>query len=628
MCGIIGGINVEFNREFIKQIEHRGPDASNYIVNENIFLGHTRLSIQDLSEQGNQPMRFKNLTIIFNGEIYNHWSIRKELKSLGYSFSSSSDTETLLLGWHAWKEKIIERLNGIYAFAIFDKDSQKLFIARDPFGVKPLYIYQNNQEFIFGSELKSIISYNSFDPKVDITAIANYLTFLWSPGEQTMYQKVRRILPGEVISINVDTCEICNIDCLKNNFFNGNYLDLTESEWVDQVENHLLKAVELQMLSDVPVGFFLSGGLDSSLLVAMAKHIFPSKNFECFTMNAGNIGSEGFADDLPYAKKVARHLNVRLHEVSTLDMSVDSFDKMIWHLDEPQADLAPLNVLEISKLAKEMGIKVLIGGTAGDDIFSGYRRHRAINLETNIERFPKSVLRIIKRGVDLLPSNKPLARRLQKLSRDWGKPANQRIMGFFNWLPNDRIVFDILSKHQIELKNYTPYHYGLKILDGLDGNISLLDKMLILEQNTFLVDHNLNYTDKLSMAVGVEARVPYLDYELVKLAGRIPKEYKTKGKTTKYILKKVAEKYLPKDVIYRPKSGFGSPVRQMITSNFIPMIEERLSTEFLNKQGIFNGDEIHKMIRLNQQGKKDFGYTILSLLAIQSWLMQFKHEIN
>jgi asparagine synthase (glutamine-hydrolysing) len=631
MCGIVGGMNINWKNDPRKDICHRGPDSQGTWVDDSIYLGHTRLSIQDLSSAGNQPMFNKNerLIIIFNGEIYNHWEVRHLLESKGYKFKSTSDTETLLNAWNEWGVESLNKFNGIYSFAIYDRHLHRLYIARDPFGVKPLYLYQNGNQFAFSSELKTFMNIEEFDCTIDPKALIDYLSFLWAPGERTMYKKVVKVLPGEILELDTKAGLLLSKKKFSKDYFKGEYWDLTESEWIDKLETTLLKAVEKQLLSDVPVGFFLSGGLDSSLLVAMARKLNPEKSFDCFTINTEiEKGREGFAEDLPYARKIAKYLQVELHEVNARSEGVANFDKMIWHLDEPQADLAPINVLQIATLARNRDTKVLIGGAAGDDIFSGYRRHQALSLERAVSKVPDFIMALGRTLINTLPGSKPTFRRLQKLSRDWGLTFDKRIMGYFNWLPDNEIVFDLLSPEVKEnVKQYDPYQYGLNILKNKGKMLSPLDQMLLLEQTTFLVDHNLNYTDKLSMAVGVEARVPYLDFDLVELAGHIPSKFKLKGNETKYLLKKVAERYLPKDVIYRPKTGFGAPVRDMVSNDFEPMINERLNPQFIKDQGIFNSEKIQEILEAHRSGAKDFGYTILSLLAIQSWLKQFDWKL-
>jgi asparagine synthase (glutamine-hydrolysing) len=632
MCGIVGGIgfsNVD-EEKILSFINHRGPDSSGFYNQDSLFFGHTRLSIQDLSENGNQPMFSddRRFVIIFNGEIYNHLEIRNELLA-DREFKSTGDTETVLYSYIKYGVSILEKLNGIFAFSIFDSETNEIIIARDHFGVKPLYYYNKNGLFLFGSELKSFLPFKidlSFCPE----AIFNYISFLWSPGDNTPFKYVKKLLPGNYLKFRVDE----QINVKSKSFYKLNYPKKkstnSEEQLINELEIHLLKAVERQLLSDVPVGFFLSGGLDSSLLVAMARRLYPQSEMKCFTINVGenNASNDGFADDLYYAQKVASYLNVELNIVNANFDIVEMFDKMIWHLDEPQADAAPLNVLKIAGLARDQGIKVLIGGTAGDDLFSGYRRHQALNIEKYIKILPTFMVSLVQGTVKLLPSHLPVFRRLKKLVSNLHTTPIKRQLSYFLWLPENTVHSLFSADWKESIKNYDPFEYFYQIGNEFDKDANDLDRMLFWELKTFLVDHNLNYTDKLGMAVGVEARVPFLDLDLVEFSQSIPTSMKMRGKETKYILKKVAERFLPHDVIYRPKTGFGAPVRKWITSDLQPMIDERLSIDRIKARGIFNPDAVWDLINQNKSGKIDASYSIWALLAIESWCMQFVDGIE
>jgi asparagine synthase (glutamine-hydrolysing) len=301
---------------------------------------------------------------------------------------------------------------------------------------------------------------------------------------------------------------------------------------------------------------------------------------------------------------------------------------MIWHLDEPQADSAPLNVYHIAKGAREHGIKVLLGGAGGDDLFSGYRRHQALSLEKWINNIPSPIVHLLKMYAEGLETHKPFNRRLKKLSADLDKTALDRITGYFSWIPH-QTANKLFTQDSLEqIGSYNPMHTLSDLLQNIPNEKSLLNQMLYLEMKSFLVDHNMNYNDKMSMAVGVESRVPFLDMEMVNFSTQIPTEYKMHGTTTKYILKKVAEKYLPKELIYRPKAGFAGPVRQWISQDMNELIAERLSEKRLKERGIFNPKEVSKLIKDNKQGKIDASFTIWSLLAVESWMTQFKDGIK
>jgi len=628
MCGIVGYIGntpEKYIGALTDNVCHRGPDDSGYFLKEKLALGHRRLSILDLSCNGHQPMYSEdgNCVIVFNGEIYNHLDIRTLLIKEGIHFKSSSDTETLLNGYQVWKEGILNKLNGIFAFAIFNIKDQEIFIARDQFGVKPLYYYYDGTTFMFGSEIKSFLAVTSFNRTIDAKGLVNYINYLWSPGETTSFEFTKKLLPGYYLKFSLTDIRIKPVKYYDIPF-TGKYSNASETELIDQLEQKLLSAVKRQLLSDVPVGFFLSGGLDSSLLVAMVRKLFPSRKIQAFTINTGILSEkEGFSNDLYYAKLVADHLNVDLEIVNAEIDIVKDFDRMIWHLDEPQSDIAPLNVLNICRRAQEMGYKVLIGGAAGDDLFSGYRRHSALRYERYFSLIPRSITKFLKRGTAKLPASNAKFRRVRKLTEDIDKTSLERQTGYFSWIPISKNK-QLFSKSYFEsIGSYNPLDYLKSLQSNIPQEKNQLNQMLYWEMKSFLVDHNLNYTDKMSMAVGVEARVPYLDKELVEFSTTIPPALKMKGNDTKYILKKVAERYLPKKVIYRPKTGFGAPVREWIKTGLSQMVSEELAPEKLKKQGIFNPDEILHMIRENKMAKTDSSYSILSLLAIESWIKQF-----
>jgi asparagine synthase (glutamine-hydrolysing) len=629
MCGIIGVVG-KFEREnFIKalsKIAHRGPDDTGIYHHDNLSLGHQRLSIQDLSENGHQPMHSAdgNWTIVFNGEIYNHLDIRKELESK-YVFKSSGDTETLLYAFIEYGVDILKRLNGIFSFAIFNHKLDELYIVRDQFGIKPLYYYLKDEILIFGSELKSFRELNGFDETIDIRCILNYITFLWSPGDKTPFLNVKKLLPGHYIKLSTQNVVSVSVHKYYEIPFNGKYLDLSEQEIIAGLEQKLIKAVERQLLSDVPVAFFLSGGLDSSAIVAIAKKLRPSERLRCYTIKNtdGNMSDEGFADDLSYARKLSNILDLDLIEVEVDVNIISVFDKMIYHLDEPQADAAPLNVLRICEQAKKDGYKVLLGGTAGDDLFTGYRRHQALNLEQKIKKIPLPLRKLIKYLTTILGNKNSTIRRIKKIAQNIEKPTVDRLYGYFEWLNIGKAKSLLSAKNRIDFQEYFPINYFKDLLLNIPDEHSEINKYLYWEIRTFLVDHNLNYTDRMSMASGIEVRVPFLDLELVEYSAKIPPEMKLKGNVVKYILKKTMESYLPHEIIYRPKTGFGAPVRQWVTQDLNEKIQDYLGVSSIVKRGIFDPLEISGLISDNKSGKVDASYSILALMAIESWFRQF-----
>lgn len=628
MCGIVGAFGNQISnlneKEILCAIQHRGPDDQGVWSNEYVFLGQVRLSIQDTSDAGHQPMVSPDgrYILIYNGEIYNHPELRDELKKTNHQFKSTSDTETLLLGLIHQGPDFIKRLNGIFAFAFYDILLNNLIVARDPLGVKPLYYFQTGDSFSFASELKALLSFNQHFTLAP-EKLKDYLTFLWCPGEGTPFKEVKKLLPGHYAELQIHDGQLkSKTEKFYHIPFNGIYQKSSEKEFIDLLDQKLNKAVQRQLLSDVPVGYFLSGGLDSTLLVAIARKLTGGP-LQCFTIETEVTTSrEGFTDDLDFAKKAAAYLDVKLEVVKADIDIVRDFDKMIWHLDEPQADPAPLNVYNIAHRAKEMGFKVLIGGTGGDDLFSGYRRHQALQFEKYIQWMPKYLKYLLAKI--RWNNNQPFGRRVNKVLQQLDKPTAQRLAHFYTWLPADRVNALFEKDQKEKVAQHDPLQYLMILLEDIPSESSWLNKMLYWEMRSFLVDHNLNYTDKMGMAAGVEIRVPYLDLDLINFACQLDPKLKLKGRETKYILKKVAERYLPKEIIYRPKTGFGAPVRKWIVEDMDAMIKERLSKEAIIKQGMFDPAEVHRLIAENKTGKVDASYSIWSLLAISSWMKQFQ----
>jgi asparagine synthase (glutamine-hydrolysing) len=630
MCGISGivhsGSYTCDENKYIDLIKHRGPDVQASFVHNNLCLFHTRLSILDLSATGSQPMFSTdgNYVIIFNGEIYNHLDIRRDLIKAGHSFRGTSDTETLLYGYIHYGEKVLELLNGIFAFAIFDKRSGDLFISRDHFGVKPLYYYYKDGLFAFSSELKTFTALPDFDRSLDDRAIVNYMSFLWSPGDVTPFRYVKKLRQGHNLRININNLAEPRANKYYQIPFTGVYDYVEEHKTVQALDTTLNDAVKRQLLSDVPVGFYLSGGVDSSLIAVLAQQ-YVSTPIDCFTINTDAVryGKEGFEDDLKYARKVAAKNNFRLHEIDARVNIVDDFDKMIWHLDEPQADPAPLNIYNISKAANSMGIKVLLGGTGGDDVFSGYRRHKALTYESLMKVLPRPLISLALQASSIFDASAPMNRRVRKVLQQAGQSKYERLANYYSWASDNTILGLLSPGTQQDVKNYKPTGFLLDLLREIPNEHCDLNKMLYWELNSFLPDHNLNYTDKMSMAVGVETRVPFLDKQLVELSARIDPRLKMTKAGPKHILKKTAEKYLDAEILHRPKTGFGAPVREWVSKDLKDMISDRLNPQAIKSRGLFNEKAVWQLINDTNKGKIDGSYTIWSLLAIESWLRQF-----
>ncbi len=623
MCGIIGtsGGNLEIIKDANVLLKHRGPDDNGVFLDKSsgIGLGHQRLSILDTSTLGHQPMISKDghVALVFNGEIYNFRELRKNLETNGCKFYGQSDTEVLLNLYLQEGTEMLSKLNGIFAFAIWDYEHQSLFIARDGLGVKPLYYSENNENFAFASEIKALIHLIPKNKELDEDAINRYLSFLWCPGEGTPLKSVRKLLPGEAIIVKNGNI-VKKWTWYQLPIFTGISASLDKNKSISGTIEHLRQAVHRQMIADVPVGAFLSGGLDSSSIVALAREVNP--DIRCFTIDAIGEQDRGVINDLPYAKQVAKHLNVAL-DIVTVDSSkiAQDLEYMVTQLDEPLADPAALNVFYISQLARDQGIKVLLSGSGGDDLFTGYRRHHALQLQKYWNWIPCSIRESIEKETKKLSISNPIQRKLSKFFNGAGLDGIDRLVNYFRWA-DDSLLQTLYSKefsnHLSDSRAEDPM---VNFITPIAHNRTQLEQMLALEQRFFLADHNLNYTDKMSMAAGVEVRVPFLDRDLVNFSARIPNKYKQKGSTGKWVLKKAMEAYLPMNVIYRPKTGFGVPLRRWIKHELKELLLDLLSAESIKKRGLFSAHAVHQLILDNDSGKIDASYTLLSLLCIEIW---------
>lgn len=541
----------------------------------------------------------------------------------GYGFSGNSDTEVILNLYLKYGFDVLNKLNGIFAFAIWDSRSNQLFLARDGMGVKPLYFSETSKGFLFASEIKSLLKEPSVSREINPESLVSHLTYLWSPTPSTLLKSVHKLEPGFAMIIQNGKVE------KKWSFYTLPLIedipDISIKDATLAVKNSVRVAVERQMVADVPVGTFLSGGLDSSAITAFAKNIVGSESLKCFTISVDDKAAkqEGMTNDLPYAKKVAKHLGVDLLTVHVGPEMADELATMIYHLDEPQADPAPLNVLFISRLAREQGIKVLLSGAGGDDIFSGYRRHKALMMEKYWAWLPQSIRHTMSETSKMLPNKPASLRRLAKAFRYANLDGDSRIASYFNWLDPNSVNSLFSDDLRSELSFCNPLEQSLA---DIPENIPALNRMLFLEQKHFLADHNLNYTDKMSMAAGVEVRVPLLDPDLVELAARLPIKYKQRGSEGKWIFKKAMEGILPNDVIYRPKTGFGTPMRSWLHGPLKTLVRDILSESSINKRKWFDSKTVNRLLHEDEIGIVDGSYTIFALLCIELWARIFLDE--
>ena len=633
MCGI-GGYVGNFDRSLLSTMNrvmaHRGPDDEGIWCSseQRVGLGHRRLAIIDLSPLGHQPMWdiTRRVAIVFNGEIYNYKELRIDLEQRGYAFASQTDTEVLLNLYLAEGEDMLVRLNGMFAFALWDSEKQQLFIARDGFGVKPLYYAFTDRGFVFASEMKALLKEPSIPRRVDAQSVLNYITYLWCPAPRTMLSAVKKMRPGQAMIVKQGYLQ------RSWQFYDLPYADRkfsgSSGEGAEVLRDKLAESVRRQMVSDVPVGAFLSGGLDSSAIAYFAREHAKGGKLDCFTIAFADDAwrHEGMDEDLPYARQVANKLDLDLHVIEVGPEMAREFERMVFQLDEPQADPAALNVKFISRLARESGIKVLLSGTGGDDILSGYRRHKALVLERLWLWLPQIGLNLARNITGKISVVHPDVRRLARLFSNITQDDVQRVAHYFDWVDPLRRNSLISSRLRVELRDGMGENPLIDTLQGLANGMPLLDKMLYLEAKHFLADHNLGYTDKMSMAESVEVRVPFLDRDMVSFATSLPPNYKQRGREGKWLFKKAMEPILPRDIIYRSKTGFGAPLRHWLRNELKPLVGEFLSDDVIRRRGLFDAAGVRRFLREDAEGRVDGAYTILAMMCVEMWCREFAVE--
>lgn len=628
MCGIAGfqgAYGPELLTRFNVRQEHRGPDDQDiwYNADDRIGLAHRRLSIIDLSPEAAQPMSNESgdIQLVCNGEIYNFRELRQFLEGKGYRFKTHCDVEVLIHLYDLEGPDMLDRLNGMYALAIWDRQKKSLFLAVDHARIKPLYYAETPGGFVFASEIKALLEVPDLDRTINPKAVHYHLAYLWCPAADSMLKSVRKCEPGQALLVKDGRLQ--RIWTHEPPHYQAPIQQMSEDEAIEALSRELDEAVERQMVSDVPVGAFLSGGLDSSLIVAlMAKHTEAS-SLPCYTIKSAVGAHRGWVDDLPYARQAAQHLGVPLTEIQISPPTADDVAAMIYTLDEPQSDLAPINALLISARAREDGVKVLLSGAGGDDVFSGYRRHIALRLERYWSWLPAPIRSAVRHGSKLAPGNTGWGRRLQTAFRSADRPRDERLMSAFFWSDRD-IRRRLYSGDFASLVDGEPVLRPLiERYERLGSDVPDLNRLLYLEQQFFLADHNLNYTDKASMAESIEVRVPFLDRDLMKFAATLPIDLKLRGTTTKYLLRKVAEPLLPHDVIYRPKVGFGAPLQEWLDAELKDLVEDTLSHQSLKTRGWFDPVAVDQLRADNKAGRVDAASTIYELVCLELWMRRF-----
>ena len=623
MCGIAGYLGPwrpDLARAMTEAIAHRGPDGSGLWSDDGIALGHRRLSIIDLTEAAAQPMADPTgrYVLTYNGEIYNYRTLRAELEQAGVAFRTRSDTEVLLALFTREGLACLARLEGIFAFAVWDRQERRLTLARDPLGVKPLYFAELPGGFLFASELKALTLCPDLPRDIDAEAVADHLGFVWAAGRHTMLRSVRKLRPGE--TLEVAPGGTARID----RYYRTPLFDAAAAptaadpaalrEMIDGI-------VADHMVADVEVGALLSGGVDSSAIVAaMARATDPAKiTTFCATVTKPDGGTDNFGDDQHHARLVAAHLGVKLVEVATDTDLVSALPGMVWQLDEPTADFAALQTLMLARAARDSGIKVLLSGVGGDDLFTGYARHRAALFRSVMGCIPgtRSLAGAV---LAVVPPTSLAGRRFRRFGALLGRSEESMLaesMSYSSVAPERRRALLAAALRGAMPPDGVPLALRHSINETAGRHP--VERLLDLELNAFLPDHNLNYTDKMAMLAGVEVRVPLADRRLVAYAMQLPLSARIGLRQTKRILRASQRDRLPSAVLTRSKQGFGTPVRAWLQGEARAMMADLTSRDVIRARGLFDADAVETLRTEFLDRRIDAAFTLFPIMAMELW---------
>ena len=617
----------------LRSIEHRGRDDEGVFISERFgadglkcALGHRRLSIIDTSPAGHQPFFSEDgrYALTFNGEIYNYLDLREELEAKGERFRTQTDTEVLLKAFRVWGTTCLERLNGMFAFAIWDDAEKALFAARDRVGLKPFNYAAVGGSFAFASESKAILASGIVSAELDAQGFDQFLTFLWPVPPQTLFEGISQLPPGHYLKWHDGETELKEYWDLD---FSAEEREGSEREWATRVASTLERVTKMEMVADVPLGAFLSGGVDSSSIVALMTRATKGKISTYTTgISASDLEFDIIPDDVEWARKVAKIFPVDYHETLLTPDVADLLPKLVWHQDAPVIDMAIPSYL-ISEQSRATQT-VMLSGMGGDEIFAGYPRQMAMQIAGLTDLLPSAVRRPIMKTVESTlyggmrgRFTAPL-RNAKKFARSAGMDFEERYLGFGTYF-TDEMKGKLLTEAARErTSKHDAYVHHRRYFDKC-RDASPLNRMLYVDFKTFMPALNLDTTDRTSMAANLEVRAPFLNREIVELSARIPAGLKIKGLKRKYILKRAAESFLPKDVIWRKKAGFSAPIRSWLRGALRPMVDDLLSEETVRRRGLLEPGYVRGLIDGNLSGKEDHNLQVFQLLNLEIWMREF-----
>lgn len=617
MCGIAGiyqfknngPVNSSDIKTMIDQIEYRGPDGNGVFTSGSIGLGHKRLTIIDTSERSNQPMTSQHgqSTLCYNGEVYNYVELREALENQGITFKTTSDTEVILESIRTKGISAVTDFNGMFGFAYWNEATSEFFLARDKVGIKPLFYKETDEGIIFASEIKSILSVLNSKNTVNKTLIDSFMSLGYCPGNDTLFEGIKKLPPGHTLSIKDGKI---SIDQYWDMQFDKS-IDKGEQYYIEKTQELFEDAVRLQLRSDVPLGVFLSGGIDSSAVVAMMKKLGVN-DIKTFSV-AWDYGKD--YDETQYARQVSKQFNTDHTEYF---MSAEDFKNFlpqyIRHMDEPVTEAAAISLYYLALKTKEK-VTVVLSGEGSDEVFGGYPIYKFMQVVENYKKLPNFIRSITN------PLLSKLGHKFEKYVELSKTPLEQTYAGvsFYETKQKEKLyskAFKPFAKQHDIFSTLSPYYEKVK-------NCDAQSKMQYVDVKTWLVDDLLIKADRMSMAASLELRVPFLDHRFLDFAGTMPSKYRNKSYESKYIIKKAMEPYLDKEILYRKKQGFPTPLAIMFQGELKEFVENIIDSDQAHERGYFDPSEVRKIIHEHASGKRDHHKILWQLLVLELWHREF-----
>jgi asparagine synthase (glutamine-hydrolysing) len=643
MCGIAGIVSLQPEAligPMLESLEHRGRDDQGVWTsdptdqhNRRVCLGHRRLAIIDTSPGGHEPMLSHDgrYVLTFNGEIYNYRELREQLRGLGHQFRTASDAEVLLAAITEWRWDAMSRLNGMFAFAVWDNQNRTLTLARDHVGIKPLYyasIPGNNETpaaFVFGSEIKAILATKLLKAEINPEALHQFLTFLWSPDPNTLFAGVNTVPPAHLLHFHNDEIKL-------QQWWDVSFTQIEEGRseawWRERTLETLDKVVRVEMVADVPLGSFLSGGIDSSGITALMQRHVNGGPISTYTVgiDTKDLRYDIIPDDVRWARRVNEQLRTEYHEIILQPSVAELLPKLVYYMEEPPIDMAIPSYL-VSQAARET-LRVMLSGMGGDEVFAGYPRQMAMKIASVFDPVPQLLRRpLMKTVAGALPGGLPgkftaPLRNAKKFARSAALDFEERYLGYGTYFTDEMKRRLYSDEWRSITREYDPYAahraYFARVSDA-----DPLNRLLYVDLKTFLPCLNLTTTDKTSMAANLEVRVPFLNREMIEMAARMPARLKLRGLKRKYVLKRALEGVLPRDVVWRRKAGFGAPIRSWLRGPLRPLVSDLLSEERIKQRGLFRPKEVKRVVEANFSGREDYNLQVFQLLGLELWHQTF-----